>query len=227
VTTRVALVTGCGKLDDVSEHIVRALAACGVAVAVAGSPASQHGGEDEARRLVDETADRYGRLDILVNNAAPPPGAGDVWDGVIRVSLRGTYLMSRFAVPVMRRQRYGRIINIAAPGDGDAEESRAAVLGFTRALSADVVGWGITVNAIGATSPGCPGDIAAAVAYLASEAGGELTGQMLAPGGGLPPFPLPRAAEERLRHDPPNHPAVPRRPRGQPAAPAGPPARAR
>jgi NAD(P)-dependent dehydrogenase (short-subunit alcohol dehydrogenase family) len=190
----------------------------------------------DARRVVDTAAAWRGRLDILVNVAAAPQGPDrqdieevpiEVWDMVIAINLRGTYLMSRFAVPHMRAQRWGRIINIAsmaglvaAPKSTAYSASKAAVLGFTRALSADVAPWGITANAIApgmvATSrsilsedpsidveaevkrrgsmlavgrPGYPEDIAAAVAYLASEAAGYMTGQTLVlDGGGSAPF---------------------------------------
>jgi len=192
--------------------------------------------EDDARRMVDSAAAWRGRLDILVNGAAAPQGLDrqdiedvpvDVRDSVIAVNLRGTYLMSRFAVPHMRARRWGRIINIssqagqvAAPRSTAYSASKAAVLGFTRALSADVAPWGITVNAIApgmvATSrsvlsidpsldvdaeikrrgsmlavgrPGYPEDIANAVAYLASEGSGYMTGQVLVlDGGGSSPF---------------------------------------
>jgi 3-oxoacyl-[acyl-carrier protein] reductase len=198
------------------------------------------GDEGDAQRMVSEAAGRHGRLDILVNNAAAPQGLDrrdieevpvEVWDSVIRVNLRGTYLMSRFAVPVMRAQRYGRIINIAsmagvvaAPRSTAYSASKAAVIGLTRSLSADVAPWGITVNvicpglvgtsrAILSEDPaldeeaelarrarnipvgrvGQPEDIAAAVAYLAAEGGGYMTGQMLVlDGGGMSPFPFTR-----------------------------------
>jgi 3-oxoacyl-[acyl-carrier protein] reductase len=191
---------------------------------------------DDARRMVGEAAAWRGRLDVLVNVAAAPQGLDrqdiedvpiDVWDQVIAINLRGTYLMARFAVPHMRAQRWGRIINIssqagqvAAPRSTAYSASKAGVLGFTRALSADVAPWGITVNAIApgmvATSrsvlsvdpsldvdaevkrrgsmlavgrPGYPEDIANAVAYLASEGSGYMTGQVLIlDGGGSSPF---------------------------------------
>jgi 3-oxoacyl-[acyl-carrier protein] reductase len=286
LTTRVALITGCGKRDGMGSAIARMLAASGAAVVVTdkqpagvlnrrqeivgvaddgrrgvdslveeitaagGAAVSLLGdisAEADARRMVDLAAAWRGRLDILVNGAAAPQGLdrGDiedvpieVWDFVIGVNVRGTYLMSRFAVPHMRAQRWGRIINIAsmaglvaAPKSTAYSASKAAVLGFTRALSADVAPWGITANAIApgmvATSrsilsedpaldvdaevkrrgsmlavgrPGYPEDIAAAVAYLASEGAGYMTGQTLVlDGGGSAPFAArpPEAAQSR------------------------------
>jgi NAD(P)-dependent dehydrogenase (short-subunit alcohol dehydrogenase family) len=187
------LVTGCDKQDGVGEKITCALEAAGITVTV---PDDDIGNEDDARRLVADAAARHGRLDILVNNAVAPQVLdlgvpADVWDSVIRVNLRGTYLVARFVVPVMRGQRYGRIITIAPAASTAA--SRAAVLGFTRALSAEVAPWGITANAI---TSGHPGDVADAVAYLASEAGGDLTGQML-------PVPLERKLTMARRTSPP------------------------
>jgi 3-oxoacyl-[acyl-carrier protein] reductase len=185
----------------------------------------------DARRMVDAAADWRGRLDILVNGAGAPQGLDrqdiedvpvEVFDFVIAVNLRGTYLMSRYAVPHMRAQRWGRIVNISSQAgqvpvamSTAYSASKAGVLGFTRALSADVAPWGITVNAVSpgmvATSrallsldpgidadaeikrrgsmlavgrPGYPEDIAAAVAYLASDAAGYMTGQTLVLDGG-------------------------------------------
>lgn len=270
MTTRVALVTGCGKRDGMGRAIALNLAASGAAVVVTdkqptgvlnrrqevlGVADESWGGVDslvaeitgaggaamallgdisdagDAQRMVDEAAAWRGRLDILVNGAGAPQGLDradiedvpiEVFDFVVAVNLRGTYLMSRFAVPHMRAQRWGRIINISSQAGQVSvarstaySASKAGVLGFTRALSADVAPWGITCNAISpgmvATSrallsldpdidvdaeikqrgarlavgrSGYPEDIAAAVAYLASEGAGYMTGQTLVLDGG-------------------------------------------
>ena len=91
----------------------------GKALAVLGDIGSEH----DAQAMVDSALAQFGRLDILVNNAAAPQGLDrdvideipiEVFDEVIRVNLRGTYLMCRAAVPAMRNQRWGRIINISS-----------------------------------------------------------------------------------------------------------------
>ena len=130
----------------------------------AGSTLGDIGDEDDAEAMVSAALERFDRLDILVNNAAAPQGLDrdvideipiDVFDDVIRINLRGTWLMSRAAVPAMRRHRWGRIINvssmagvIAAPRSTPYSASKAGIIGLTRALSMDVAAWGITVNAI-------------------------------------------------------------------------------
>ena len=123
--------------------------------------------EDDARRMIAETVDEFGRLDVLVNNAAAPQtdDRADIeqvpvstFDRIIAINLRGTYLMCLAAVPVMRGQNYGRIVNIASmagieamPASTAYSASKAGVLGLTRSLAMDVGAWGITVNAV------CPG----------------------------------------------------------------------
>jgi 3-oxoacyl-[acyl-carrier protein] reductase len=125
------------------------------------------GDEHDAQAMIDAALERFDRLDILVNNAAAPQGLDrgviddvpiEVFDDVIRINLRGTWLMCRAAVPAMRRRRWGRIINvssmagvIAAPRSTPYSASKAGIVGLTRALSMDVAAFGITVNAI------CPG----------------------------------------------------------------------
>lgn len=214
MSSRVALVTGCGKRDGMGRAIALTLAASGVAVAVtdrkpggvpnrrqevigatgdgwtvealvgeitaAGGDAVSFLGdissEADARRLVDEAAAWRDRLDILVNVAGAPQGLDrqdiedapvEAFDQVIAINLRGTYLMARFAVPHMRARRWGRIVNIssqagqvAAARSAAYAASKAGVLGLTRALSADVAPWGVTVNAV------APGMVATSRAVL-------------------------------------------------------------
>lgn len=126
--------------------------------------------------LMSDVHERFGRLDILVNNAAAPQGADradisevplDDWNVQMRVNLTGTFLMSQAAVELMRPQRSGRIIMISSMAALDAagkstaySASKAGVLGFVRSLAMDVAGWGITVNAI------CPGLVGTSRAML-------------------------------------------------------------
>ena len=135
----------------------------GKALAVLGDIGDEH----DAEAMVDTALVQFGRLDILVNNAAAPQGLDrnvideipiEVFDEVIRINLRGAYLMCRAAVPAMRRQRWGRIINVSsmagvigAPRSTPYSASKAGIIGLTRALAMDVAAFGVTVNAI------CPG----------------------------------------------------------------------
>ena len=159
-------------LESVVEEIQGAGGAASLATGDIGS-------EAEARGMVEAAVERHGRLDVLVNNAAAPQGLDrqdvedvpiEVWDEVLRINARGTYLMSRFAVPHMRRGRWGRIVSISsmaglvgAPRSTAYSASKAAIIGFTRALAMDVAPWGITVNAI------CPGMVATSRAILSED----------------------------------------------------------
>ena len=117
--------------------------------------------ENTAEAVVKTTADRLGRLDILVNNAGVNRDrlmlrmtAAD-WDDVLTVNLRGTFLATRFAIPLMLRQRYGRVVNISSvvgltgnPGQANYAASKAGQIGFTKAMAREVASRSITVNAV-------------------------------------------------------------------------------
>lgn len=106
--------------------------------------------EQSARHAVDNVLSHFGRIDVLFNNAGVS-AVGDVvecqpedWDRVMRVNLRGVYLMSHYVVPVMRNQGGGVIINMSSTIAVIGLESRAAyaaskgaVSGLTRSMAAD------------------------------------------------------------------------------------------
>jgi 3-oxoacyl-[acyl-carrier protein] reductase len=109
---------------------------------------------------VGSAVGRYGRLDILVNNAGVAPGGPveglteEAWDLNLDVNLKGTFLACRAVIPVMKRQRWGRILNAASfaalvPITGSAAyaASKAGVHYFTRVLAGELGPFNVTVNA--------------------------------------------------------------------------------
>jgi NAD(P)-dependent dehydrogenase (short-subunit alcohol dehydrogenase family) len=118
-----------------------------------------------ARRAVERTAERFGGLDVLVNNAGIAQGARreswnmpeDMWDRVLRVNLKSVYLCSRFAIPHMLARGRGAIVNVASisasSGVGGVAygASKGGVLSYTRQAAIELAPRGIRVNAV---SPG-------------------------------------------------------------------------
>jgi 3-oxoacyl-[acyl-carrier protein] reductase len=113
----------------------------------------------QARAVADDIARTYGRIDVLVNNAGVAPGgpvetlSEEIWDLNLDVNLKGTFLMCQAVIPVMKRQRAGRIINAASfaailPITGSAAyaASKAGVHYFTRVLAGELGPWNVTVN---------------------------------------------------------------------------------
>src|SRR5437868_8834549 len=151
-----------GGVDSLVEEIAKA---GGTASSVLGDVSR----EADAGRMVEEVLSRYGRLDILVNNAGAPQGADrneiedvpvEAWDLTMGVNAKGAFLMSRAAVPAMRKAKFGRIVSVSSkaafrPGARRATyaASKAAIVGFTKSLALDLAPYGITVNAV------CPGPI--------------------------------------------------------------------
>jgi NAD(P)-dependent dehydrogenase (short-subunit alcohol dehydrogenase family) len=116
--------------------------------------------------MVQATIDRWGQVDVLVNNAgviAVGPVfmfAEENWDLIMDVNLKGTFLCSKAVAPHMMQRRKGRIINLSSQagksGKGGASAycaSKWAVLGFTQALAEEMGQFDVTVNAI------CPGEV--------------------------------------------------------------------
>ena len=136
---------------------------------------------EDADRLVAAAKERYGGLDLLVNNAGITRDGllirmkDDDWDRVMEVNLRGAFLMTRAAAKLMVRQRSGRIINIAStagamgnPGQANYSAAKAGLIGFTKATARELAHWGVLVNAV---APGLiETDMAAAIPAEAREA---------------------------------------------------------
>ena len=175
----VAIVTGGGR--GIGETIALALAAEGAHVVCAdrdetllehlGVEFSQKGYDgsmvrcdvnkkQDVQDLVHGAVERYSRVDILVNNAGVAPSGfvedldETAWDDNFDINLKGTFLTCQAVVPVMKRQRRGRIINASSfaaivPSSGFAAyaASKAGVVSLTRVLAAELGPWDITVNA--------------------------------------------------------------------------------
>ena len=120
--------------------------------------------EDSTKAMVQATLDRFGAIDVLINNASlmsvlPRRSWLEIpveeWDRVMAVNLRGMFLSCRAAFPAMKAQQRGKIVNISssrvwegAPNRLHYTTSKAGVIGFTRALAREVGEFGITVNAL-------------------------------------------------------------------------------
>ena len=116
------------------------------------------------KRTVQDIGNRFGRLDILINNA----GIGvkpayeienmpaEAWDKMIEVHMKSTFLWSREVIPAMKEGGFGRIINTSSmnftvggrPGVAHYAAAKAGILGFTQTLAKEVGPYGITANAI-------------------------------------------------------------------------------
>jgi meso-butanediol dehydrogenase/(S,S)-butanediol dehydrogenase/diacetyl reductase len=141
--------------------------------------------EDDARQLMDEAVQAFGRLDVLVNNAGIWASGTvetipmELWDRLMAVNVRGVYLCSKYAVPLIAQSGGGSIINIASQAGlrGSAGSvlysgSKHAVVGMTKCMALDHAHQGIRVNAI------CPGlvDTPMAEQLLRERGAGDVEG---------------------------------------------------
>jgi len=111
--------------------------------------------------MVNKTLDKFGRIDILINNAGITRDSllmrmkEEDWDAVLTVNLKGAFNFTKSACKVMIKQRSGRIVNIASiigimgnAGQGNYAASKAGVIGLTKSAAKELASRGITVNAI-------------------------------------------------------------------------------
>ncbi|MFQ5867647.1 MAG: SDR family NAD(P)-dependent oxidoreductase [bacterium] len=175
---------------------------------------------EEVKTLVKKTVDYFGRIDILVNNAGVfeicpfLQISEDTWDKVIGINLKGTFLCSKLALPIMLKQKSGVIVNMssmAAKTGGilpvaHYAASKAGIIALTKALAREFAPYGIRVNAV---APGViktkmaesqaeekrkiiplgdlgePEDVAKAVSFLVSDDACYITGEVIDVNGGL------------------------------------------
>ena len=174
---KVCIVTGAGSGIGRATAVLFAREGASVVVADIDEPAAQETAseidgealvakvdvaeEQDARALADATRERFGRIDVLFNNAGIS-GVGDLeettleqWERVMRVNVRGVFLVSRAVVPSMIAQRSGSVINMssAIAEMGLARRvsyaaSKGAVLALTRSMQVDCAPHGVRVNAL-------------------------------------------------------------------------------
>ena len=120
--------------------------------------------ESQCKALVAKTMERFGKIDILINNAAlyaplPTLGIADMdtalWDKVMAINVRGPMLMTKHVVPHMKARKYGKIVNSGSgtvargiPEFSHYVSSKGAVTAFTRCMSRELGPFGICVNTL-------------------------------------------------------------------------------
>jgi NAD(P)-dependent dehydrogenase (short-subunit alcohol dehydrogenase family) len=203
--------SGAGTASEPADEVVRDIkAAGGEAVANYESVASMAGGQ----RIVASALDAFGRVDIIVNNAGILRDrmifnmTEEEWDAVIDTHLKGSFAVTRAAVPHMREQRWGRIINMTSTsglvgnvGQANYAAAKLGIVGLTKVTALDMARYNVTANCISpfawtrmiGTIPTetpaqkdrveklkqlSPAHIAPVAAFLASDDAKDVTGQI-------------------------------------------------
>lgn len=208
------------KGADAAEEVVdRIKSSGGQAIAVQADVADS----GEAANLIEQVIDRFGRLDVLVNNAGITRDgliirlSREDWDDVLKTNLGGAFNCTQAAAKKMIKQRAGAIVNVSSiigvignAGQANYAAAKAGLIGFTKSVARELASRNIRVNAI---APGfivtemteglnqelqetivgriplgrfgAAGEVAEAVAWLASDGAAYITGQTLIIDGGL------------------------------------------
>jgi 3-oxoacyl-[acyl-carrier protein] reductase len=175
---------------------------------------------DDIKNVVDLTVKRFGRIDILVNNAGGgwqgpiEETAENGWDALIETDLKGAFYFCKFVVPIMKKQHYGKIINMSSIvgtsgliGHSIHGAAKAGIIGLTKNLAIEVAPFNIMVNAVAPGTiqtdafpkefykrwaendiplrrAGIPKDISKFIVFLASSDSDFITGQTIIIDGG-------------------------------------------
>jgi NAD(P)-dependent dehydrogenase (short-subunit alcohol dehydrogenase family) len=201
----------CARSEDKGRAVCEDLRSRGVEVVWVTADIS---GEGDARRVFDAALASFGRVDLLVNNAARLRSRAfldltpEEYEASLESNLRMVYWLSRLCAAWMSESGGGRIVNLSSVGGLRAhrglsgyDASKGAIDALTRSMAVDLAPHGIRVNAVAPGNsvhgrprvlPGVPlgrsatsEDIGAAVAFLASDASSYITGQVMYVDGGL------------------------------------------
>lgn len=208
------------KGADAAEAVVEKITASGGEAIALRADVADHG---QAADMIDRIFDRYGRLDVLVNNAGITRDGlivrmkQDDWNDVLRTNLGGAFNCTQAAAKKMIKQKAGAIVNISSvvgvtgnAGQANYAAAKAGIIGLTKSVAKELAPRNIRVNAVApgfiATEMtgklneelqatiagriplgrfGAAGEVAEAVAWLASDAAAYITGQTLIIDGGL------------------------------------------
>ena len=153
------VVVNFSKSEERAQSAVSEIALQGSQAIAVKADVSQ---SEEVKKLIDTCVNRFGRLDILVNNAGILPFGGieeitdDILDRVMKVNFYGTFYCCREAALVMKRQKYGKIVNISSIAAKQGDNTTAACYGsskgaqsvLTKSLARQLGPFGVNVNAV-------------------------------------------------------------------------------
>lgn len=152
------VVVNYARSSDAAEATVQEIVQTGGEAIAIQADVSQSA---EVDNLIKATLDKFGRIDVLVNNAGITKDTlllrmkPEQWQAVIDLNLTGVFLCTKAVSKTMLKQRSGRIINIASvagqmgnPGQANYSAAKAGVIGFTKTVAKELANRGITVNAV-------------------------------------------------------------------------------
>jgi 3-hydroxybutyrate dehydrogenase len=155
------VLNGFGRPEDIAETQAKIVSEFGVTVRYSGADMSK---ADAIAGMITKTLDTFGRLDVLVNNAGIQHVAPidefpvEKWDAILAINLSSAFHTARAAIPSMRANQWGRIVNIASAHGLVASPFKSAyvaakhgIVGLTKVIALETAEQGITCNAI------CPG----------------------------------------------------------------------